>query len=470
MPPLTLGIDIGTGGVRALAVAPNGAITGAASTALAAMRSAADRHEQDPAAWKAAVDCVLHALWDQGVAPHAVRAVSIDGTSGTLVCADTGGRPVRPALLYDDARAEHEAHTLSAIADGAARITSSFSIAKALWVRKHEPDVYANAAHLIHPADYIAGGLTGNFGVSDYSNSLKMGYDVERQAWPEWLDRWPDLRARLPAVASPGAQTGCVTAAAAARTGLPERIPVIAGATDGVASAIASGARRAGAYNTTLGTTLVFKGFARAPYADPDGRVYSHRLPGGLWLPGAASNTGAGWIRAWFPGADPAVLDQAASGLLPSPHTAYPLARQGERFPFHHGVATGFIEPPADGVDRYAASLQGTAYTERLSYEVLDAALGSASGAVYSTGGGSRSDLWMQLRADVCQRVFHRPGCPEAAFGAAVLAASATVWGSLQEAMEHMARPVRTFAPQPGDAYEAGYERFLGALRKRGYL
>ena len=470
MLPLALGIDVGTGGVRALAVAPNGAIAGAASTPLAADRSAAGRHEQNPTAWESAVDCVLHALWKQGVAPRAIRAVSVDGTSGTLVCTDSGGRPVRPALLYDDARAEREAHTLSALADGTRRISSSFSIAKALWVREHEPDVFANVAHLIHPADYISGSLTGIFGTSDYSNALKMGYDAERQVWPEWLDSWPDLRARLPDVAPPGTQTGCVTAAAASRTGLPERIPVIAGATDGVASAIASGARRAGGYSTTLGTTLVFKGFARAPYADPDGRIYSHRLPGGLWLPGAASNTGAGWIRAWFPGQDPAVLDQAASGLLPSPHIAYPLARQGERFPFHHGMATGFIEPPTDGTDRYAACLQGTAYTERLGYEVLDAALGSASGAVYSTGGGSRSDLWMQLRADVCQRVFHRPGCPEAAFGAAVLAASATVWGSLQEAMKHMARPARTFAPQPGDAYEAGYERFVGALRERGYL
>lgn len=470
MLPLALGIDVGTGGVRALAVAPDGAIAGAASTPLGGVRSAAGMHEQDPTAWVSAVDRVLHALWEKGVAPHAVRAVSVDGTSGTLVCTDTGGRPVRPALLYDDARAEREAYMLCEIADGAKRITSSFSIAKALWVREHEPDVYANAAHLIHPADYIAGSLSGIFGVSDYSNSLKMGYDPECEAWPDWLGHWPDLRARLPAVVPPGAQTGGVTAVAAARTGLPERIPVIAGATDGVASAIASGALGAGAYNTTLGTTLVFKGFARAPYADSDGRMYSHRLPGGLWLPGAASNTGAGWIRVWFPGADPAALDQAASGLLPSAHIAYPLARQGERFPFHHSKATGFIEPPTDGIDRYAACLQGTAFVERMGYEVLDAALGSASGAVYSTGGGSRSDLWMQVRADVCQRVFHRPACPEAAFGAAVLAASTTVWGSLQEAMEHMARPVRTFAPQPGDAYEAAYARFLGALRERAYL
>ena len=470
MPPLALGIDVGTGGVRALAVAPDGAIAGAASMLLDATRSAAGMHEQDPTAWVSAVEHVLHALWQKSVAPHAIGAVSVDGTSGTLVCTDTDGHPVRPALLYDDTRAEHEAHALCKIADGARRITSSFSLAKALWVREHEPDVYANTAYLIHPADYIAGSLTGIFGVSDYSNALKMGYDPEGEAWPDWLGHWPDLRARLPSVAPPGAQIGSVTTAAAARTGLPERTPVIAGATDGVASVIASGAWRAGACNTTLGTTLVFKKIARAPYADPDSRIYSHRLPGGLWLPGAASNTGAGWIRTWFPGADPAALDQAAVGLLPSAHIAYPLAGQGERFPFHHSMATGFIEPPTEGIDRYAACLQGTAFIERLGYEVLDAALGNASGTVYSTGGGSRSDLWMQLRADICQRVFHRPACPEAAFGAAVLAASATVWSSLQEAMERMVRPVRTFAPQPGDAYEAAYERFLGALRERGYL
>ncbi len=223
---------------------------------------------------------------------------------------------------------------------------------------------------------------------------------------------------------------------------------------------------------TPLGTTLVFKRLASRPAASPDGLVYSHKLPGGYWLPGAASNTGGEWIGVQFPRQDPAALDRQAASLLPSHLVAYPLARTGERFPFACAGAEGFCDPePASSLERYAANLQGAAFTERLAYEVLDAAARAGDGSVYATGAAARSDVWLQLRADATGRSVHRPVCPESAFGSAVLAAAAML-GGLWPAARAMVRTERTFVPDRGRgaALDEGYAAFREALEERGYL
>ena len=475
--PLFLGIDLGTSGVRVLAATGSGEVVARASVGLsAAGGQQAGRHEQAPEAWWTAL-CTATQRMMQGLAADALQALAVDGTSGTLICVDAAGTPLRPALMYNDGRAVEEAETINAVAGSFCeklgyRFSASYALAKVLWILHHEPAVFEQTTRFLHQADLVAGRLAGRFDVSDYSNALKMGYDLLEATWPAWPARWAGVIERLPEVVPPGTVIGAVTRRAAQATGFPTGLPIIAGATDGVASCIASGARKPGDYNTTLGTTLVFKSISKALRTDPKGRIYSHKLPGGVWLPGGASNTGAAWISAWFADADPAALDRQAAGHLPTPDLAYPLAGRGERFPFLHAAAEGFVTPAADGPARYAACLQGTAFVERLGYDVLDAITGHRQGAVYSTGGGSRSDVWMQCRADVCGRLFHRPACPEAALGAAILAASGTALGPLDAAMQSMTRVARTFAPQPDRtvAYDAAYHRFLDALRARGYV
>ena len=481
-PALFLGIDLGTSGVRVLAVTASGTVVARASVALAAAagRQQKGRHEQAPTSWWTAV-CeatkrVMHDLGGQVIAADALQALAVDGTSGTLVCVDASGMPLRPALMYNDGRATDEAATINAVAGSFCaklgyRFSASFALAKVLWILNHEPAIFERTTRFLHQADLVAGHLAGCFEVSDYSNALKMGYDLLEETWPAWQARWPGVAERLPDVVPPGTRIGAVTVQAAQETGLPAGLPIIAGATDGVASCIASGARTPGDYNTTLGTTLVFKCVSEALCTDPKGRIYSHKLPSGVWLPGGASNTGGAWIPAWFADADPAALDTEAVGLLPTDDLAYPLVGRGERFPFLHTAAEGFVTPEADGPARYAACLQGTTFVERLGYDVLDGLTGHTHGAVYSTGGGSRSDVWMQCRADACGRLFHRPACPEAAMGAAVLAASGTALESLDAAMQTMTQITRTFAPQPDQtaAYDVAYQRFLDALEESGY-
>ena len=121
---------------------------------------------------------------------------------------------------------------------------------------------------------------------------------------------------------------------------------------------------------------------------------------------------------------------------------------------------------------RRAAYLQGVALLERLGYEVLEQATGHRGGEVYATGGGSRSDVWMQLRADVTGRVLHRPKMPESAMGAAILAAAGTIYKDVWEAAGSMVRHTGTFKPNPANraAYDALYDTFLDHLVNRGYL
>jgi len=481
---LFVGIDLGTSGVRTMAVSETGHVAARVSMSLAAATVVQEHglHEQQPEAWWEAVCEASSALMAQlrakGIPPDTLTALAVDGTSGTLVCVDQAGSPVRPGIMYNDSRAAVEAEELNAPAGDFCqrmgyRFKSSFALPKIAWVRKHERERFNRTAHLMHQADYIVARLTGEFNVSDYSNALKTGYDLIEGCWPSWLGHIGGVMQRLPRVVAPGTVVGKVSSSASERTGLPCGLPVVAGASDGTAACIASGIRNPGDYNTTLGTTLVFKGVSRRPCSHPDGIVYSHKLPGGLWLPGAAGNTGCEWITKYFPGQDLARLDAAAAERLPNRHIAYPLVRRGERFPFLCDTTEGFCLPaPADETDRYAAYLQGVAFVERLSYELLDEVMGASGGEVFSTGGGSVSDVWMQCRADATGRTIHRPASPESAFGSAVLAAAGTVHSDLRTATREMANVERTFAPlaETADSYCRLYREFCAELENRGYL
>lgn len=481
---LFLGIDVGTGGVRVLAVDETGHVASRQSVPLESSQLTQREtiHEQPPEAWWWAVCQALSALMVdlrvQAIPPESLKALAVDGTSGTLVCLDAAGKPVRPAIMYNDGRATDEAVRINAIAEAFCdklgyRFAASYALAKILWVRNHEPENFERTRYFAHQADFILSRLTGEFGISDYSNALKTGYDLIDERWPDWIEDIVGMPDRLPRIVAPGTVVGRVTPTASDQTGLPPGLPVATGATDGTAACLASGVKRPGDYNTTLGTTLVFKAISQKPCKHPDGIIYSHKLPGGLWLPGAASNTGAEWITVLFPQAAVDTMDASASRKLPTSVLAYPLARKGERFPFLSPTAEGFCIPePENGVTRYAACLQGTALLERLSYQILDEVSGSSGGEVFSTGGGSHSDAWMQCRADATSRVIHRPACPESAFGSAILAAAGLHDSSPWEAVNRMVRIEKTFTPRPDlmPQYNDLYGRFRSELEKRGYL
>jgi sugar (pentulose or hexulose) kinase len=466
-----LGIDLGTQSVRALAVTASGEIAGSGVHGLTGRREEG-RHEQDPEHWwRATAAACGQAL--EGLPPGAVRAVAVDGTSGTVLLTDDNGGPLTPGLMYDDTRAAEE--TRRANEAGAAlweelgyrRMQPAWALPKLLWLLDRNP----GPVRVAHQADFVNRRLAGHAVPTDLSNALKTGAHLIEEAWPaDVLDTLGVPLDALPPLVRSGTPIGAVCAAAAEATGVPEGTPIVAGMTDGCAAQLGAGRLSVGSWNSVLGTTLVLKGVTRELVRDPYGAVYSHRAPDGEWLPGGASSTGAGAISRDFPGRDLHELDRLAAHHEPARALAYPLVSPGERFPFAAPDARRFLlGSTGDEADDYAAVLQGVAYIERLSFDHLDLLGAPIDGDLTLTGGAARSAYWCRLRADVLGRPVTLPAHPEPALGAAVLAASPD--RRVAEVAAEMVAVRETIDPGPHtDRFDDGYLRLVGELERRGWL
>ncbi|MCL5999197.1 MAG: FGGY-family carbohydrate kinase [Chloroflexi bacterium] len=486
---IVIGIDLGTQGVRMLAVTSQGEITASAEWKFAAAAHVLPPGwvEQDPLEWWQATATCLRKLTASLPPGTHIAGIAIDATSGTVLPVDSAGEPLHPALMYNDARSSSQVAQVRQAAAGLEQrlgyaFNASFALPKLLWLMHERPAVYARTNLFIHATDFIAGRLTGDYGVTDYSDALKTGYDLAAQEWPAFIESQLGLPiGRLPRVVAPGHPLGLTHTTIGMETGLPAGVPVFGGATDGTAAQIASGAVEPGAWNTSLGTTLVIKGITEQLLRDPLQRIYSHRHPQGWWMPGGASNTGTEWIVHDHAGQDLQQLDAQAARLIPTALVRYPLARTGERFPFLHPKASGFTVDQADSlptVDQadslvyYAAGLEGTALLERLAYDTLSDIGATVGECISVTGGGSKSLVWMRIRASVLGRQLKRPACSETAMGAALLAASGAWFGTLSEAAHNMVKPDVIVDPDAtlSAAYEQKYRVFCDELRRRGYL
>jgi sugar (pentulose or hexulose) kinase len=339
----------------------------------------------------------------------------------------------------------------------------TWALPKILWL---EP----RGRRIAHSADVVAAHLVGHPVATDTSHALKTGYDLVAGCWPyDAFDRLGLAPEAFPEVVLPGAELGRVSAANAEVTGVPAGTPVYAGMTDGCAAQIAAGALTPGAWNSVLGTTLVLKGVSKDLLEDPTGAVYSHRHPDGGWLPGGASNTGAGALTELLPGADLDAFDRAAGELGPIDSAIYPLTKKGERFPFVAPQAERFeLGDFPDDLHRYAGILQGVAFVERLAFVHLDKLGAEPVGSVSLTGGAVRSRYWNQLRSDVLGVPVELPETPDPAYGMAVLAASRGT--SVAQTAGRMVRIERVLEPRPQGLLNDLYGEFVAELTRRGYL
>ena len=468
-----VGLDLGTQSVRALAVTADGTVAGSGSRPLQGRRDG-PRHEQDPDDWWRAVAAASRdALRD--VDPSAVRGVSVDDTSGTVLLVDRDGTPLTPGLMYDDTRAASDVERVNEVGAavwhelGYQRMQPAWALPKLLWLlREHG----AEGARVAHQSDLVTSRLVGGPVATDLSNALKTGAHLVDETWPtDVFDALGVPADVLPPLVRPGTQIGVVGEVAAEETGLPAGTPVVAGATDGCAAQLGAGVLRPGSWNSVLGTTLVLKGVARDLVRDPSGAVYSHKAPNGDWLPGGASSTGAGAISRDFPGADLDDLNRQAARYEPSGALTYPLVSTGERFPFMAPEAQGFtLGTPADDGERFAAVLQGVAFVERLCFDHLELLGAPLAGDLVLTGGATRSTYWNQLRADVLGRPVTLVENAEPALGMAVLAASPG--RDAAEVAAGMVRVREVVEPRPeGTARLAEpYVRFVDELERRGWL
>lgn len=473
-----IGIDLGTQSVRVLAVTGDGEVLSSGQAPLRSERSN-ERHEQNPREWWDALGEASRQAMRVLDNQNHVRALSVCGTSGTVLLIDDDAQPLSNALMYDDGRASVQAEAANQL--GAAlwerlgynNIQTVWGLPKWMWLASQHPE--GRTGRFAQQADFITGRLAGRRTAADISNALKSGCDTIDGTWRADLMATLGLApSRLPGLVQPGTVVDEVCAEAAAHTGLPKGTPIVAGMTDGCASQLASGAVETGSWNSVLGTTLVLKGKSPTLIRDPSGIVYSHRAPDGDWLPGGASSAGAGaFSRALGAAANFDDLSNQAQLRLLLPAPVYPLASgRGERFPFiAPGLSLDIPKPIAnDPVETYRSLAFGITAVERLCFDYLAASGFPVDGEIALTGGGAKNPTLNRLRATMLDRTLKIPAVAEPALGMALLAS--TMKRSFVEASRRMVRVGHIVEPDAALRAKLSdyYLTFVDHLQTRGWL
>jgi D-ribulokinase len=416
--PLFLGIDIGTSGVRLAAIDRTGASKGFIAAPMAAPVVDGQRIRQDPSIWLASLNEAF-ARARETIDLAAIAAISVDGTSGTILGVDSHGRAIADARMYNEATARDEALMIAAVAplESAAHGTSS-PLGRAIRLMNDEIAL----ARIIHQADFIAGQFSGRFDITDENNALKTGYDPLARRWPSWIGAAGMPVSLLPQVVAAGTVMANLGIAAADRFGLVPGCLVVAGTTDGCASFLATGASEIGDGVTALGSTLVVKLLSDKPVFSPEFGIYSHRI-GNLWLAGGASNAGGAVIATFFDREALALLEAQLAPERPTGLDFYPLLRPGERFPVNDPDLPPRLAPrPADDALFLQGMLEGLARIEAEGYRRLTALGAPRLTSVRSVGGGASGTAYAAIRAKALGVPLRHAVSDEAAIGAARLA------------------------------------------------
>lgn len=435
-----LGIDLGTSEVKLLLLDAQHQIVATLGEALTVQRPQALWSEQDPTAWWAATDRALQRLAaEQPQAMAAVRAIGLSGQMHGAVLLDAAEQVLRPAILWNDGRSGAECAALEAAVPDLHALTGNlampgFTAPKLMWVRTHEPEVFARTARVLLPKDWLRLMLTGE-AVSEMSDAAgTLWLDVGARRWsPTVLAACGLTEAHMPRLVEGSAVSGHLLPALAQRWGLTAGIPVAGGGGDNAASAVGIGAVRPGEGFVSLGTSgVIFLSSDRfRPNPAQAMHAFCHALPD-RWhqmsVMLSAAN-GLRWVTQLLGLPSEAVLLEQVAALTPAQQAAAPLF-----LPYLNGERTPHNNPHAQGVffglgnDHGAAAL-GYAVIEGVSFGLLDGwhSLGVAPGEVAQlslVGGGSRSALWAQLLASAIgvPLVTHTGSEAGGALGAARLA------------------------------------------------
>ena len=431
-----LGMDVGTSGVKAVLVNESGAIVATASCGLTLSHPAPLFSEQDPDAW---VDAAIAAV-DSLAAAHPgetaqVRGIGLSGQmhGATLLGAD--GRPLRPAILWNDGRSHAECAELERLCPSLRAIAGNiampgFTAPKLIWVARHQPELFARLAKVLLPKAYVRFRLTGEM-VEDMSDAAgTLWLDVGRRRWSETILEATGLGLHhMPRLVEGSDVSALLASDFVQRWGMAPGVVVAGGAGDNAASAIGLGAIAPGDAFLSLGTSgVLFRvtdRFSPAPALAV--HAFCHALPGlwhqmGVMLSAAAS---LAWLARILATPDSALLAPLGEVVeRPSPVQFLPYL-DGERTPHNDAAAAGAfvgLRSTMGREDLVQAVLEGVAYAARDNLVALESA-GSSIAEVDLVGGGSRSALWAQIIADVLGIPVHRveEGEVGAALGAARL-------------------------------------------------
>jgi xylulokinase len=460
-----LGIDLGTSAVKAALIDAAGAVVAAATAPLEVSRPHPGWSEQDPDAWIAAATAALDALArDHPAALAAARGIGLSGQMHGATLLDAADRPLRPCLLWNDARAGAACVALDARADfrgiGGNLVMAGFTAPKLEWVRVHEPDLFARVATVLLPKDFLRLWLTGEK-LSDMSDSAgTLWLDVGARRWSPALLAATGLTERqMPGLVEGSAPAGRLRPALAARWGMAPGLVVAGGGGDNAASACGVGAVAPDAAFLSIGTSgVLFVSNARfSPNPGQGVHAFCHAIPDtwhqmGVILSAADSLVWLGEITGRDPAALAAMVDPDAAP--PEPLTFLPYL-SGERTPLAdagaRGVFAGLSRATSIG-DLARAVLEGVADAFGDCADALRAA-GAAPESALAVGGGARSDAWLKLIADATGLVLERAEGAEAgaALGAARLGFCAAEGADPRAAC--VKPPVAAaFAPDPARA------------------
>lgn len=415
--PIYIGIDLGTSGIRICGIDEQGNPLIEVSQNLPASRIDGTNISQHAEDWQHVLKSLFEQIHQQADLTQ-LKAIAIDGTSGSVLLTDEQGYPVSEALMYNDARSTAQVQQLKAITDNSVVQTVSAGLPKLMWLCQHT-DAFQ---FVMHQADWVQSLFTGILNKSDVNNCLKTGYDPVLNRWPEWIEQLPELSHKLPVVIKPGEFLGQITQQAAEEFQLPESTLLMAGTTDSHAAILATGISQTGEAVTSLGSTLVTKVISDTPVFNKTFGVYSQPFAD-KWLVGGGSNSGGAVLRDYFTDEQMQVMTPALNPQLDTGLNYYPLSRPGERFPVNEPNLTPRIAPrPENDAQFFQGLLEGIANIEHQAYQKLQE-LGAPYPTIIKTvGGGAKNDKWTQIRQRYCHTKVEKSRYTEASYGSALLA------------------------------------------------
>jgi xylulokinase len=487
-----LGIDVGTGGTRALVIDHQGKVVASASSEHENFASPkpgwAEQHPEDW--WRACGEAVRNTLQSSGIRAEDIACVGFSGQMHGAVLLDSKDEVVRPAIIWCDQRSEAQSRELEEMfgRDTLIRLTcnpplTNFTLTKLLWVRETEPKNWERVAHVMLPKDYVRFRLTGERAIDMADASGTLMLDVTHRRWStEVLAKTGINEKMLPALFESPDVCGKVSAAGAEATGLRAGTPVVAGAGDQAAGAVGMGIARVGAVSATIGTSGVVFASTDRPAMDPQGRLHTfcHAIPGRWHVMGVTQAAGLSfrWYRDNFGAASPGV--QKKDGRDPydvfaEEAATAPAGSEGAFWvPYLMGERTPHLDPSARAAlvgltashtraHVIRAIMEGVAYSLKDSFTIFEEMKVPIS-SIRLGGGGARSPLWRQIQADVYGReVEIVPAEEGAAYGAAILAGTgAKEWKSVEQACDAIVRVAQRIPVNQKDSttMQQGYQTY----------
>src|SRR5215210_2907338 len=468
---MLLGLDLGTSSVKALLMAEGGAILGEGSASYAVRAPRPGWAESTPEDWWAAVVKATGAAVGRRGAE--VTALGLSGQMHGVVLVDKLGLPLRPAVLWADARSGEELAAYRALdEDLGRRLANPPAVGMAgpslLWLRDREPETYTSARWALQPKDWLRMRMTGEAATEPSDASATLLYDLPADDWSYATVEKLGLRAELLAPLVPSAcVAGTLRGEAAGELGLREGLPVAAGAADTAAAMLGSGLLRPGPVQLTIGTGGQIVTPKRGPDPDPHGRTHLYRaaVPGLWYSMAAVQNAGLAleWVRRVLGASWEDVYEEAFAVSPGSGGVAFLPYLSGERTPrFDPGARGAWTGLGLDHTRGHLlrAALEGVAFAMREDLGIDAPGLRLAGGGA----GGSAGEPWRQLLADVLGRPLwllpDEISSVASARGAALLAGLASgVYPAAEDTLSLMPEPERSISPGGAD-YEVAYEHY----------